>query len=115
MDTTDSSTTTYFNPDVYIDTLMEDIGFKDASEEEAKQMRDGLSEQLTHLILNAISLYVEPDQIDEALVQYGDLDDLAKFIQKLVETSPEAQLAIVEALDNFYNEMVETYQHFQEV
>lgn len=107
-------TVTYFNPDTYIETLMEDIGFGNASEEQKEQMAKGLAEQLTHLILNAISLYVEPEQIDEALVRYGDLDDLAVFIEKLVEISPEAQLAIAETLENFYTEMVETYDYFKQ-
>ncbi|GAF71126.1 unnamed protein product [marine sediment metagenome] len=104
---------TYFDPNAYITSLMEDIGFSDASGEEKEQMYKGLSEQTSHLILNAVSLYVEPEQIDEALVQHGDLNNLAEFIKKLVEISPEAQLAILEALDGFYAEIVETYEHFK--
>lgn len=105
--------TTYFDPDAYIESLMKDIGFGDASSEEKEQMYKGLNEQITHLILNAISLYVEPEQIDEALMKHGDLKDLGEFIEKLVETSPEAQMAIVEALDSFYAETVETYEEFK--
>lgn len=107
-------TTPYFVPDIYIKTLMEDIGFGDASEAEKDQMYKGLSEQVTHLILNAISLYVEPEEIDEALINHGDLENLADFIEKLVDISPEAQMAIIEALDRFYAETVETYEQFKE-
>lgn len=110
---TKTELTTYFDPDAYIESLMKDIGFSGASEEEREQMYKGLNEQITHLVLNAISLYVEPEQIDEALINHGDLKDLSKFIEKLVETSPEAQIAIAEALDNFYTETVETYEQFK--
>ena len=104
---------TYFDPETYISSLMNDIGFGDATEVEKDQMHKGLSEQITHLILNAISLYVEPEQIDEALIRHGDLKDLGKFIEKLVEISPEAQIAIAETLDNFYEETVKTYEEFK--
>jgi hypothetical protein len=112
MPNTNDVSVNYFNPDTYIASLMSDIGFDDAKEEEKSRMRKGLSEQISHLILNAISLYVEPEQIDEALITNGDLHDLGKFIEKLVEISPEAQYAIIEALDRFYQETVETYEEF---
>ncbi|MBU1017722.1 hypothetical protein KKA33_01700 [Patescibacteria group bacterium] len=102
-----------FEPGAYLESLMEDIGFKDASENERAQMSEALSEQVNYLILNAITLYVEPEQIDETLINSGDLEDLATFIEKLVEISPEAQYAIIEALDRFYTETVETYDSFK--
>ncbi len=108
-----SQTLNYFEPDVYINDLMNDIGFADATEQEKEQMYKGLNEQVTHLVLNSISLYVEPEQIDETIVNHGDLKDLGKFIEKLVEISPEAQMAIIEALDNFYTETIETYEQFK--
>jgi hypothetical protein len=105
----------YFEPDAYINSLMDDIGFGDASESEREQMYNGLNEQVTHLVLNAISLYVEPEQIDEALIRNADLKDLSVFIEKLVEISPEAQFAIIEALDRFYLDTVETYEEFNKM
>lgn len=106
---------TYFEPKVFVDSLMKDIGFENAGEKQQEEMRKGLNEQISHLIVNAISLYVEPEQMDEAITKHGDLEDLSKFIEKLVEISPEAQMAIVEALDNFYTETVETYEHFKQM
>lgn len=104
-----------FNPNVYIDDLLNDIGFGEAPEEQKSQMAKALNEQVTQLILNAISMYVEPEQIDETLINHGDLEDLAEFIEKLVEISPEAQYAIIEALDRFYLEIVETYEGFNKM
>ena len=105
----------YFEPEAYINSLMDDIGFGEASDEEKEQMYKGLNEQVTHLVLNAISLYVEPEQIDEALIRNADLKDLSQFIEKLVEISPEAQFAIIEALDRFYLDTVETYEEFNKM
>jgi len=105
----------YFDPDAYIDSLMEDIGFGDASASERAQMYKGLNEQVTDLVLNAISLYVEPEQIDEALIRNADLKELGQFVEKLVEISPEAQYAIIEALDRFYQETVDTYEEFNKM
>jgi len=105
----------YFNPNAYITSLMEDIGFGDATEAEKEQMYKGLNEQVTDLVLNAISLYVEPEQIDEALIRNADLKELGKFVEKLVEISPEAQFAIIEALDRFYQETVDTYEEFSKM
>jgi len=105
----------YFDPDAYIDSLMEDIGFGDATEAEKDQMYKGLSDQITDLVLNSISLYVEPEQIDEALIRNADLKELGKFVEKLVEISPEAQFAIIEALDRFYQETVDTYEEFSKM
>jgi hypothetical protein len=115
MNNTNDISINYFNPDVYIGSLMTDIGFDDANDEEKDRMYKGLSEQVSHLILNAISLYVEPEQIDETLIIHGDLHDLGKFIEKLVENSPEAQFAIIEALDRFYQETVDTYEEFNKI
>ena len=105
----------YFEPKAYINSLMDDIGFGEATDEEREQMYKGLNEQVTHLVLNAISLYVEPEQIDEALIRNADLKDLSEFIEKLVEISPEAQFAIIEALDRFYLDTVETYEEFNKM
>ncbi len=109
------TTINVFKPDDYLNALMEDIGFGDAPENEKAQMADALAEQLNYLILNAITLYVEPEQIDETLINNGELDDLALFIENLVEISPEAQYAIIEALDRFYTETIETYQAFKKL
>ena len=105
--------TIYFDPDAYIESLMKDLGFDKAPKEEQDQMYKELNEQITHLVTNAVSLYVEPEQIDETLINYEDLKDVGEFIEKLVEISPEAQVAIIEALERFYDETVETYEHFK--
>jgi hypothetical protein len=115
MKNTTNQSINYFEPVAYINSLMEDIGFGDASESEREQMYKGLNEQVTHLVLNAISLYVEPEQIDEALIRNADLKELGEFVQKLVEISPEAQFAIIEALDRFYQETVDTYEEFNKM
>ncbi len=107
------TTINVFKPDAYIAALMEDIGFKNAPENEKAQMAEALSEQVNYLILNAITMYVEPEQIDETLINSSDLEDLAVFIENLVEISPESQYAIIEALDRFYTETVETYSSFK--
>ena len=112
MNTSNTLSVNYFEPDTYINSLMDDIGFGEATDEQRDQMYKGLSDQVTHLILNAISLYVEPEDLDEGLIRNADLKDLSKFIEDLVETSPEAQYAIIEALDRFYQETVETYEEF---
>lgn len=106
---------TYFEPEVYIDSLMKDIGFENAAQKQKEQMRAGLNEQISHLIINAISLYVEPEHVETALIKHGNLTDLGQFIAKLVEISPSAQMAIVEALDNFYTETVEAHEYFKQM
>ena len=113
MKKTSNPSTVYFDPDAYIESIMKDMGFDEASKELQDQMYKELNEQVSHLILNSISLYVEPEQIDETLVNYGDLKSLAEFIKKLAEISPEAQMAIAEALERFYAETIETYEHFE--
>lgn len=114
MQTTANLINVYFEPTAYINSLMEEIGFGNANENEKEAMQKGLEEQLSYLITNAISLYVEPEQMDEAILHYADLKDMGDFIEKLVEISPEAQLAIMETLDNFYEETVETYKEFSQ-
>ena len=71
-----------------------------------------MEKRINHLVINAISLYVEPDVIDETLIQHGDLEDISEFVQKLAQKSPLTQMAIIEALDNFYEETVEAYKSF---
>ncbi|MCK5613651.1 hypothetical protein KAR91_67925 [Candidatus Pacearchaeota archaeon] len=112
MSKTTTFTETYFEPTIYIDSLMEEIGFKNTKESEKEAMREGLEKQLSYLITNAISLCVEPEQMDETILNYGNLEDIGEFIENLVAISPEAQLAIMETLDNFYEETVETYKEF---
>ncbi len=108
-----TQTLNYFEPETYIEDLMKDIGFGNVPEDEKKQIHDGLNEQITQIILNSTSLYVEPEQIDETLASYGNLKDLGKFIEKLIEASPDAQMAIIEALDKFYAETIESYEYFK--
>lgn len=103
----------YFAPDKYINSLMKDIGFENAQEKEKDEMYKALSKQITNLITNAISLHTEPEQLEEALIRFGDLKDMGKFIEELVAISPEAQIAVTKALEEFYTETVETYEQFK--
>lgn len=92
---------------------MNEIGYSSVQESARAEMRTALETQITHLIINAIALYVERDVIDEAFIQYNDLENMAEFIKNLAEKSPSAQMAILEALDNFYEETVQMYNEFK--
>ena len=110
---TKTNSQTYFEPVEYINNLMYELGFENASDELKKEMYKGLSEQVTTLITNAVALYVEPEEVEEALIMHGNLEDFGEFIKKLIEISPEAQMAIVKALDHFYEDMLERHKRAQ--
>lgn len=104
---------TSFDTSTYLDCLLHDIGFDMATPQQKEQMRQELSKQVNYLITNAVSLHVEPDELDEALIRFKGDTDFGDFLSHVTEISPESQLAIIEALDRFNQETVGAYKRFK--
>lgn len=113
MDEKNTPSPAYFDPDAYISSLMGAIGFEDASDSEKDELYELLLEQMNRIVLNAISKSVDGEQLDEALVNEKNNDDLSQFVRRLVKNSPEAQIAVVEALDSFYEQSLDAHKRLK--
>ena len=110
MENTKNSSQAYLNQDAYIKSLMIAIGFDDASEKEKDELYELLIEQMNRKAMNAISKSVDGEQLDEALINGQNTDDLGQLVRRLVQNSPEAQIAVVEALDSFYEQSLDAHK-----
>lgn len=113
MDNTNYATIPTFDPNAYLNSLLNDIGFENTEDEERGQMYTELEEQMSHLIFSAIADNITPEQMEETLINNGENENLNALVEAMVEISQEAQIAILDELDKFYSETIEAYERFK--
>lgn len=92
---------TMFDINIYIDTLIEQMGMQNESPEEVARLKKGMLNQAYFIIMNAVSLYLQPDIIDFVMEKYKDEKDPLYVVTKLIRYSPDVQIKIIEALNDF--------------
>jgi len=101
-----------FDPDDFIESLIDEMGLKDAEPEQKETLRQLIGNQVTELIINTASLHMDPDLVEAVAEKFPkEAEDPVYFTRMLIQYSPEAQMAIAEALDTFYDEQMEDF-HF---
>jgi len=98
-----------FDANLFLDSLMEEMGMCNEPPETVAELRHAMEKQLVSDVLSAASLHIEPEVIDIALAEYGNETDPLFFIRQLIARSPAAQIAILEAMDTFYKQTLETF------
>ena len=96
----------YLDLTSYVKNLMDTLGFNKAGEKEQDSMYSQLLEQASRRVLEAVINNADPESLDETLEMDGNTEKVSEFLEKWIERSPEAQLAAMDALTEFWNEMI---------
>jgi len=90
-----------FDVIAFLDGLIEQMGLQNESPTELKALRENMSEALHNELFRAASENLEPEVIDAVLEDMKDEEDNMFILMELIKSSPGAQLAMVEAIENF--------------
>jgi hypothetical protein len=99
---------------VFIDSLIEEMDLQNEVPEDVKELRDGLMEQVKNVILNAISLNIEPEVMEAVLERYKNVSDITLLITEFIAYSFDSQVAILEDLEKFREDTLSAYNQFKQ-
>lgn len=98
-----------FNANIFLDSLIDKMGLQNEDPDKVYDLKMLMLKRMNDVIMEAISLNIEPEIIDAVMSRYGDAEDPVFLLSLLVEYSPGSQAAIVEALDIFQNQTLEAF------
>ncbi|MBN1258995.1 hypothetical protein JXA05_04540 [Candidatus Peregrinibacteria bacterium] len=100
---------TGFDPEYFLDSLIKDMGMGNEAEENKNTLKDAMRGPMFQAAMDAAAMGLEPEVIDMVSAELEGEKDPVVFIRELIDSSPACQTAILEALDKFYNETLETF------
>ncbi|MFH0837732.1 MAG: hypothetical protein V1880_00495 [Patescibacteria group bacterium] len=98
-----------FDMNAYLDELIEEMGMQDEDRLKLAGLKQAMIEALTRQIFQAAAENIEPEVIDMVMEELKDEEDPGFIIQELLQTSPGAQVAMLEALDEFKKTTLEAF------
>jgi len=105
--------TTPFDPSTIIDDLIKAMGMEKEDPAKVKALKEDMQKQMNHVILNTASMNLEPAVIDYVLRQYDEEKEIEFLFAEIIRHSPEAQEAIVIALEEFKEQTLEAFNEFK--
>ena len=96
----------YLDLNQYVLNLMKELDTEDMEDNQKQKFFNELLTQASHRVMEAIVQSADPESLDETLEVDGDQSNIKEFVEKWVERSPEAQLAILNALDTLRIEIL---------
>ncbi len=101
--------TTGLDPHDFVQSLIRDMGFQNEPPARLTGLREDLINQMTTVILNTVSLYVEPEILERLAAEYQNEKDVVNFIKELMRYSPRTHLMVLHALDEFYDQTLDAF------
>ena len=101
---------TTFDPDEIINLLIEEMGMKDEDPEKVSALKQAMEQQMYHVILSTAAMHVEPAVIDGVLKEFANEESPELLFAELIRHSPASQEAILEALNDFYDETIDAFK-----
>ena len=105
--------TEQFDPYVFLDELIEEMGMQNEDAEKLSRLREAMLEALSRQLFHAASENLEPEAIDMVMEDMKDEEDAGFILQELMQTSPGAQLAMLGALEEFRKQTLEAFNNFK--
>ncbi len=105
--------TEQFDFNAYLDRLIEDMGLKDSDPMQVAQLKEQMADTLRHDIFSAAEENMEPEIVDAVMEELAEETDPAYILRELVQASPGAQIAILDAIDNFRKNTLEAFNRFK--
>lgn len=94
-----------FHRDNFIRDLMTHMG-SDAKSPHTGALKTAMEKQLDAVILKAALSHLEPDVVDAVSREFPEAE-ADYLMHRIMLKSPESQLAVLAALDEFYDQSVE--------
>lgn len=106
----DSEQNTGFSPEQFLDDLIAEIGLSEVPADELEELKQAMQTQMDHVIMTAVSIYLEPETIDYVFTKHAEIADSDLLFAELVTNSPKSQIAILEALEQFRQDTLDAHK-----
>ena len=98
-----------FDALTFIDDLIEEMGLQNEEPDKLKRLKEAMLEALTRQVFHAAEAAIEPETVDMVIEELKDEEDPGLIVRELLHASPGAQLAMMEALQEFRETTLEAY------
>lgn len=105
-----SFTSNSFDPQVFLDHLIQEMGLNQEDPTKISQLKESLAIGLHNRIFQAAAQALETEKIEAALEKYQDEKNLSQFYFNLIQMSPAAQEAMKNAIQKFGDETLAAYE-----
>ncbi|GEM_PF-4334484 len=99
-----------FDPKDFLQSLMREMKFDREPEDKRQPLEKMLLNQMNEVVLNTASLHLNREVMEELAVRNPDEKDFEYFLQQVIRYSPKTQLAILHALDQFYDQTLDAFK-----
>lgn len=96
----------------FLDDLIEELGMQD-EDEKRDILKERMAKALHDTLFRAAANNIEPETIDMVMDDLKDEKDAWFIMTELMQTSPSAQVAMLQALEDFRNMTLEVYKELK--
>lgn len=104
-----NTTIELFDALTYIDDLILEMGMENADRDDLAALQNSMAKALHDALFQAAAQNIEPETIDMVMEDMKEEGDGWFIITELMQTSPSAQMAMLDALDEFRKNTLATY------
>ena len=98
-----------FDANAFIDRLVEEMGMQNEDPVKLAGLKSAMMEAFGRHIFRAAADNIEERVIDVVMEELEGEEDVEFILQELVRTSPAAQFAMLEAIDEFEKNTLEAF------
>jgi len=97
----------------FLDDLIKEMNMQNEDPAELAELKENMAETLNNALFKSASENIEPEVIDSVMNELKDEKDALFIITQLIQTSPGAQIAMIQALDNFRKNTLDAYKQLK--
>lgn len=97
------------SPQAFIAKLVRAMCLEDAAPEKRKQLEETIEKQMAVIVMKTVSAHAEPEVIMQFGREHAEHTDMETFIREILKKSPETHARVLDALDDFYDQMLDAY------
>ena len=98
-----------FDALIFIDDLIEEMGLQNEEPDKLTRLKEAMLQALTRQVFQAAEMAIEPEAVDAVMEELAEEEDPGFIVRELLHASPGAQLAMMEALQEFRLTTLEAY------
>ena len=103
-----------FDPHIFVDELIKEMGMQYEESEKLELLKKNMLEALMRQLYQAAEDNMEPESMEMVMDELKDTEDPAFILHEMIRTSPGAQVAMLEALDQFRVNTLEAFNQLKD-
>ena len=103
---------TEFDINAFLNSMVEEMGMENEDPEKLEMLKERMTKQMNQVIMDAVSMHLEDEVIDYVMENHGNSPDPFYIYTLFIKYSPNVQLGIIEALDEFRERTLKFYNTY---